>query len=100
MFVHGSPGSGKTTTARLLVSEKNLSLVFSGTTGTASSLYKAETINSLLCLGRTVEDFDAGKKHISAHVKTKILSKFGDARILIIDEVSMLGPVMLALIDL
>ena len=48
VLVHGPPGSGKTTTARLLVSEKNLDLVFSGTTGTASSLYKAHTINSLL----------------------------------------------------
>ena len=48
VFIHGPPGSGKTTTARLLVSEKNLDLVFSGTTGTASSLYKAHTINSLL----------------------------------------------------
>ena len=82
VFVHGPPGSGKTTTARLLVSEKNLNLVFSGTTGTASSLYKAETINSLLYLGRSVEDFDASKKHISAHLKSKILSKFGDASIL------------------
>ena len=35
VFVHGPPGSGKTTTARLLVSEKNLDLVFSGTTGAA-----------------------------------------------------------------
>ena len=41
VFVHGPPGSGKTSTAKLLVSEKNLDLVFSGTTGTASSLLKA-----------------------------------------------------------
>ena len=66
VFVHGPAGSGKTTTARLLVSEKNLNLVFSGTTGTASAMYKAETINSLLCLGRSVEDFDASKKRLSA----------------------------------
>ena len=82
---HGAPGSGKTTTARLLVSEKNLNLVFSGTTGTASSLYRAETINTLLHLGRNVEDFDASQKRVSAHLKSQILSKFGDARILIID---------------
>ena len=100
VFVHRPPGSGKTTTARLLVSEKNLNLAFSGTTGTASSLYKAETINTLLHLGRNVEDFEASQKRVSAHLKSQILSKFGDARILIIDEVSMLSPVMLALIDL
>ena len=100
VFVHGPPGSGKTTTARLLVSEKNLDLVFSGTTGTASSLYKAETINSLLHLGRNVEDFQPSKKRLSAQAKSEILSKFGDARILVLDEVSMCNPVMFALIDL
>ena len=57
VFVHGPPGSGKTTTARLLVSEKNLDLVFSGTTGTASSQFKAKTITSLLHWGKNVEDF-------------------------------------------
>ena len=35
VFVHGPPGSGKTTTARLLVSERDLEVVFSGTTATA-----------------------------------------------------------------
>ena len=100
VFVHGPPGSGKTTTARLLVSEKNLDLVFSGTTGTSSSLYKAETINSLLHLGRNVEDFQPSKKRLSAQAKSEILSKFGDARILVLDEVSMCNPVMFALIDL
>ena len=100
VFVHGPPGSGKTTTARLLVSEKDLEVVFSGTTGTASAQHKAPTINSLLHLGRTVEDFDASKQHISPDVKNKIRCKFGDARILVIDEISMLNVVMLALIDL
>ena len=100
VFVHGPPGSGKTTTARLLVSEKNLDLVFSGTTGTASSQFKAQTINSLLHMGKNVEDFQESQKRISAQIKSEILSKFGDARILVIDEVSMLSPVMLAFIDL
>ena len=100
VLVHGPPGSGKTTTARLLVSELDLDLVFSGTTGTASALHKAQTINSLLHLGRTVEDFDASNQRISADVKNKIRSKFGDARILLLDEISMLNVVMLALIDL
>ena len=100
VFVHGPPGSGKTTTARLLVSEKNLDIVFSGTTGTASALYKAQTMHSLLHLGRNVEDFEPSAKRISAQTKSEIRSKFGDARILVIDEVSMCNPVMFALIDL
>jgi len=37
---------------------------------------------------------------ISLQVKSGIVSTFGDVRILVIDEVSMLNPVMLALIDL
>ena len=69
-------------------------------TGTASSLYKAQTINSLLHLGKNVEDFQESQKRISAQIKSEILSKFGDARILVIDEVSMLSPVMLAFINL
>ena len=77
-----------------------MDLVFSGTTGTASSLYKAETINSLLHLGRNVEDFQPSGKRISAQTKSEIRSKFGDARILVLDEVSMCNPVMFALIDL
>ena len=81
VFVHGPPGSGKTTTARLLVSEKNLDLVFSGTTGTASAQFKAQTINSLLHMGKNVEDFTESQKRISPQVKNEILSNFGDARI-------------------
>ena len=100
VFVHGPPGSGKTTTARLLVSENDLEVVFSGTTGTASAQHKARTINSLLHLGRSIEDFDASNQRISPEVKNKIRCNFGDARILVIDEISMLNVVMLALIDL
>ena len=90
VFIHAPHSSGKSTTARLLVSEKSLNLVFSGTTGTASSLYKAQTINTLLHMGKNVEDFQESQKRISANIKLNILLKFGDARILVIDEVSML----------
>ena len=55
--------------------------MFSGTTGTASSLYKAETINSLLHMGKNVEDFQESQKRISPQIKSEIRTKFGDARI-------------------
>ena len=51
-------------------------------------------------MGRNVEDFQESQKRISPQAKSEILSTFGDARILVIDEVSMLSPVMLAFIDL
>ena len=70
VFIHGSPGSGKTATVGLLVSDKNLDLVFSGTAGTASALYKAQTINSLLHVGKNVEQFRESQKRISAHMKS------------------------------
>ena len=79
---HGTPGSGKTTTAQQRGSKLSMIIVFSGTTGTAAAQHKAPTINLLLHLGRSIEDFDSSKQGISAEVKTKILQKFGDARIL------------------
>ena len=49
---------------------------------------------------KNVEDFQESQKRISANIKRNIYTKFGLARILVIDEVSILGTVMLAYIDL
>ena len=100
VLVHGPPGSGKTTTARRLEFELCMKVVFSGTTGTAAAQHKSPTINSLLRLGKSVEFFDSNKQNISVGLKNEIICSFKDANILVIDECSMLNPVMLALIDL
>ena len=100
VIVHGPPGSGKTTTARRLEFELRMKVVFSGTTGTASAQHKSPTINSLLRLGKSVEFFDSNKQNISVGLKNEIICSFKEAKILVIDECSMLNPVMLALIDL
>ena len=56
VFLQGVPGAGKTTTAKELAIELGLKVVFSGTT--AAALFKSETINSLLKLRLSVDNFE------------------------------------------
>ena len=100
VFLHGPPGSGKTTTASQLGDELDVKIIFTGTTGTAAAQHKAPTINSLLTLGKSIEDFDESSQRLSINAKNRITKLFKDAKSLLIDECSMLNPVMLALIDL
>ena len=100
IFVQGAPGSGKTTTARQLGIELGVNVLFSGTTGTASAQHRSHTINSLLSLGLSIENFDERSERLSINAKIRIRKLFKDVQVLAIDEVSMLNPVMLALIDL
>ena len=100
VFFHGPPGSGKTTTATQLGEELSIKIMFTGTTGTAAAQHKARTINSLLSLGKSIEDFDENSQRLSISSKNRIIELFKDVEALLIDECSMLNPVMLALIDL
>ena len=49
---------------------------------------------------RSIDDFDASNLRISPEVKNKIRCKFGVERNFVIDEISILNVVMLALIVL
>ena len=57
-FFQRVPGAGKTTTAKELALELGLKVVFTGTTSTAAALFKSVTINTLLKLGLSVDNFE------------------------------------------
>ena len=97
-FLQGVPGAGKTTTAKELAIELGLKVIFSGTTSTAAALFKSVTINSLLKLGLSVNNFTYTS--ISYAKKQEILDNLRGIQLVVIDEASMMTPVTLARIDL
>ena len=97
VFMQGIPGAGKTTTAKTLADRLGLRPIFSGTTSTASSQLKADTINMVCKLGLNKCDFE--DSNITVTVKQHIIETFEGVDMLIIDEVSMLTPVTLAKIE-
>ena len=58
VFLQGVPGAGKTTTAKELAIELGLKVVFSGTTTIVAALFKSLTINIILRLGLSLENFE------------------------------------------
>ena len=99
-FLQGFPGSGKTTTAKKLAQVTGLRVLFCGTTGTASAIFKSKTVNSLLCLGLSVDKVDLATETTSAQMASNIVHIMENYDLLLIDEASMLTPVTLARIDL
>ena len=97
VFMQGIPGAGKTTTAKKLADRLGLNPIFSGTTSTASSQLKADTINKVCNLGLNRRDFEDSS--ITVNVKQHIIETFEGIDMLVIDEVSMLTPVTLARIE-
>ena len=97
-FLQGVPGAGKTTTAKELALELGLKVVFTGTTSTAAALFKSVTINTLLKLGLSVDNFEDTR--ISYAAKQAILDNLREIQLLVIDESSMMTPVTLSRIDL
>ena len=90
-FLQGVPGAGKTTTAKELAIELGLKVFFSGTTSTAAALFNSVTINSLLKLGLSVNNFTYTS--ISYAKKQEILDNLRGIQLLVIDEASMMTPV-------
>ena len=97
-FLQGVPGAGKTTTAKELAIELGMKVFFTGTTSTAAALFKSVTINSLLKLGRNVNNITY--TNINYAKKQQILDNLRGIQLLAIDEASMMTPVTLAMIDL
>ena len=98
VFLQGVPGAGKTTTAKELALELGLKVVFSGTTTTAAAQFKSVTINTLVKLGLSLDNFDY--TNISYSKRQEILDNLRGIQLIVIDEASMMTPVTLARIDL
>ena len=97
-FLQGVPGAGKTTTAKELAIELGLKVIFSATTTTAAAIFKSVTINSVLKLGLSLNNFTYTS--ISYAKKQDILDNLRETQLLVVDEASMMTPVTLARIDL
>jgi hypothetical protein len=97
-FLQVVSGARKTMTAKELAIELGLKVFFAGTTSTAAALFKSVTINVLLKLGRSVNDFTY--TNICYANKQKILDNLRGIQLLAIDEASMLTPVTLSRINL
>ena len=98
VFLQGVPGAGKTTTAKELAIELGLKVVFSGTTTTSAALFKSETINSLLKLGLSVDNFEYTS--ISYAKRQEILDNMRGIQLVVVDHASIMTPVTSARIDL
>ena len=97
-FLQVVPGAGKTTTAKQFAIELGLKDVFTGTTTTAPALFKSVTINTLLRLGLSRDNFEYTS--ISYAKRQEILDNLRGIQLLVVDEASMMTPVTLARIDL
>ena len=72
-YMQGFPGSGKTTTSKKMADVTGLKVFFCGSTGTAAAQFKSMTVNSLLCLGLSVDRVDLSNETTSAQIITKIV---------------------------
>ena len=99
-FLQGFPGAGKTTTSKKMSEVTGLRVLFCGSTGTASAQFYTRTINSLLSLGRNIDNIDLSKATTSAQLISKVVAAVENYDLILIDEASMITPVTLARIDL
>ena len=89
MFLHGSPGTGKSFFIKRIKNCTNVKLKITATSGIAAMSLNGTTIDWLLDRRYESEDKKGRKKNYSR--VENIRKKLGDASLLVIDEVSMMG---------
>ncbi|MCP4991049.1 MAG: AAA family ATPase, partial [Colwellia sp.] len=97
VYLQGTPGSGKTLTAKGLEEAMPCRALFTATTHAAANKIGGQTINSALKLGRN-ETYPK-LEPLKSKKRLSIQNNFCDIDLLVIDEVSMLTPMTLARID-
>lgn len=101
MFLSGEPGSGKTYTVNQYVSylrSRKVEVAITASTGIAATHIGGMTIHSWSGIGikRKLDKYDLDRIASNERVAKRIRS----AKVLIIDEVSMLGPATLSMVDM
>ena len=100
-LIHGCGGGGKTTVSKFLQQHLGLKCLYTTTTGCATALYKSDTINTALKLGRNIDDPKQVKVPDVLKRKeiTTPLTTIDYHKLLLIDEISMMSPILLTRID-
>lgn len=101
VFLSGEPGSGKTYTVNQYVSylrSRKVEVAITASTGIAATHIGGMTIHSWSGIGikRNLNKYDLDR--ISSN--ERVAKRIRNAKVLIIDEVSMLGPQTLSMVDM
>ena len=94
MFVTGSAGSGKTSTIKLFIKayKSNKIMGVTSTTGISALLFGGVTLHSFLGIGLGKDSVESLNKKIQS--RSYLKKRWKELEILIIDEISMLSPVL------
>ena len=91
-ILHGAPGTGKSRAVIAICQSGKEKVLCSATTGIASTVIPGcQTYHTLLGLGQNAS-CKSGCKNVSKQTLAKLSNKFRNAKLLIIDETSMLSP--------
>ena len=95
ILIHGGPGVGKTWLSdkiREAAAHRGINIFFTAYSGAAASIKKGVTLHHLLNMPIGGEY----KHHFDRKCLNEIRRRVGDSRLIVVDEISMVTPAMLA----